>query len=548
MRALGWFFAVLGVFGLFAWFFGYLVLTQVVQLPDVPGWFHAVGGLSALLVAAWLFLDWGSLSTLGNDQTVGRSFTAGLLLLVGMCIAIAANVVGHRYDKKWDFTASKQFSLADQSLQTARGLDRAVDMVVFFPAGTAEESNFKELVEGYTDESTFISVSYHDPFTDIMAVTKEGITSQYGTVIVRAGATEERITSGFGEEELTNALIKVTSDTTHTVCAVTGHGEADVNDNSGPEGMGVVFGKLAKQNYTIRAVELLKEQPTPETCEAVVLPGPRTDLLPSELDRLAEYVTAGGRLVVMLEPTLTPQTAADMSRYGVVVGDDIVLAPMRQLMDMGSTSIGLVGDSFEPHAITDKLKGLVGLPAARSVAAGPAIDGISVFELMNAGDGSWAEVNSLRDPTIPAQADAEERAENVPLAVAVEINEPAAVSVRRASLPITPVIDGAPVLVPAEPPPELADKAGGRVVILGSATFATNVLATYGLNGDLALNALGWSRGDEKAITIRADEGKKGKITVDIVGATVAGLLSFFLVPGLAVLGAVGTWMRRRQS
>ncbi len=550
MRALGWLFAVLGAFAVTAWLFGYLVLTQLTTSGDVPPWFHGIGGVGAILVAAWLFLDWGSLSQLGKDQTVGRSFTAGLLLLVGLGIAIAANVVGNRYDKKWDFTENKQYSLAEQSLTTARGLDRAVQLRAFFPTGTAGERNFKDLSERYSAETTFITVSYHDPYSDVLATNEEGITSPNGTVIVRAGERVERITSGFGEEELTNALIRVTSDVSHTLCAVTGHGEAEITDTSGPNGMGLVFARLESQNYTIRTLELLTEQPAPETCEAVVLAGPHTDLLPSELDRLAEYVTAGGHLFVMLEPMATPNTAADMSRYGVKMADDIVLAPGRELVGMGQTSIGLGGPDLAAHAITEKLRDLVAFPRARSVGAGPSIEGISVFELMNAGESSWAEVNSLADPTVPAQADASERAGNVPLAVAVEINDPAAVSTRLASAaPVAPS-EGAPVLAPivTEPPPDLADKAGGRVLIVGSAMFATNMLSSAGDNTDLALNGLAWVRGDTAAITIHANEQKKGKLTLDNVGMLVSGLLSVFVVPGLAVLGAVGTWMRRRQS
>lgn len=549
MRALGWLFAVLGFMAVSAWFLGFLVLSYVVDW-DVPAWFHGIGGVGALLMGAWLFLDWGSLSDLGRDQTVSRSFNAGLLLLVGLGIGVAANVVGNRYDKKWDFTENKKFTLADESLSTAKNLDKEVEVVAFFPGGSAEENNFRELIEGYTDESTLIKVSWHDPYSDPVGASREGITSPYGTVIVRAGGVEERITSGFGEEELTNALVKVTAGTTHSLCAVTGHGEFDIQDEASPDrGAGLVFGKLLKQNYTIKALNVLQEQPTPEACEALVLAGPRQDLLPSELDRLAEYVTAGGRLVVFLDPTMAPATAADMSRYGVVVGNDIVLDPVRQLMDMGQTSVGLMGDSFATHPITDKLTGLVGLPATRSVASGPAIPGLTVTELMHTGSDGWAEQNSLLDGSA-AQPDATEKQGEVSLAVAVEVTDPSAVPVHREAASVVPTADGVPALTPvvSEPPPQLTDKEGGRVVVFGSALFASNALATYGLNSDLALNAVGWSRGDDKAITIRTKEGAKGKITVTVLDGLIAALVSIFVVPGIAVAGAVGTWMLRRQN
>lgn len=549
MRALGWLLAVLGFMAVSAWLLGLLILSFIVEW-DAPGWYHGIGGVGGLLIGAWLVLDWGSLSQLGKDQTVGRSFNAGLLLLVGAAIGVALNVVGNRYDKKWDFTENKKFTLADESLSTAKNLDKEVEVVAFFPGGSPEENNFRELVEGYTDESTLIKVSWHDPYSDPVAASREGITNAYGTVIVRAGEVEERISSGFGEEELTNALIKVTSSTTHSLCSVTGHEEFDIRDEASPDrGAGLVFGKLLKQNHTIKDITLLAEQPTPEACEAVVLAGPRMELLPSELDRLAEYVTAGGRLVVFLDPTMVPATAADMNRYGVVVGNDMVLDPVRQLMDMGTTSIGLMGDSFGEHPITDKVRGLVGIPAARSVAAGPAIPGLTVTELAHSGPEGWAEVNSLVDGSA-AQPDGTEKIGNVSLAVAVEVTDPSAVPVHREAASVVPTTEGAPVVAPVatEPPPQLTDQEGGRVVVFGSALFASNALAGYGLNADLALNAVGWSRGDEKAITIRSKEGAKGKITVTVVDALISALVSVFVVPGIAVAGAVGTWMARRRA
>ena len=89
-RALGWLFGLLGFFLLA------ICGLSFVFLDDPPLPFKIVGGLGALMMASWLFLDWGSLRNLGRDQTVLRSTTASFAALLALGIVVTANVVVHR--------------------------------------------------------------------------------------------------------------------------------------------------------------------------------------------------------------------------------------------------------------------------------------------------------------------------------------------------------------------------------------------------------------------------------------------------------------------
>jgi ABC-type uncharacterized transport system involved in gliding motility auxiliary subunit len=86
------------------------------------------------------------------------------------------------------------------------------------------------------------------------------------------------------------------------------------------------------------------------------------------------------------------------------------------------------------------------------------------------------------------------------------------------------------------------------VVVFGDSDFARNQFGAFGLNSDLLLNAIGWSADDTTQLTIRANEAKVGKLDAGLIPVSVAVLVAMFAVPGLAVLGAVGTYMRRRSQ
>ena len=548
MRAIGWLFAVLGAICTLVYLAGMsLVWTKL--LDSMPTPFHAVGLGGLTCIGLWLFLDWGSLSNLGKDQTVGQSFTAGFILLLALSVAVGVNVVGLRYDHRWDLTENKKYSLSQQSIDIVAGLDREVKVIAFFVKGSPEESNFRELLRGYTEQSTLLKVEYHDPYSNPLLAEQEGIQSAAGVAIIRSDVSEQRVEFDFDEENLTNAIIKVTSSRSHTLCVVTGHGEGAADDTYEPTGYGTVFERLKKQNYNVQSIKLLDEPPRPESCEVLVLAGPQSDLVPAELDRVAAYVAAGGRLLALLNPIDAPGTAADMDRYGVKLGNDVIVEgdPYRQVAGGGPTWVVLDSASFSGHPITDKLKGPSILPLARSVSKGPEGAGLTVTELARTTDASWAETDLEQgEGEVAAPDEGIDIVGKVPAMVAVEVADPRAIPLARAPVADPSAVPGL-ALPTAEPAAVLPTAAGGRVVVIGDSDFASNQFANTGVNQDLLMNAVAWMVDETGQLSIRANEAKKGRLDVGVLQAFAAAAVGLLVVPGLAVMGAVGTYVRRRK-
>ncbi|MCK6503002.1 GldG family protein [Myxococcota bacterium] len=583
MRSWSWILGFLGGLGVLA-FLAYAAFVDRVETP-----YAVAGGAALALVIAWVALDRQALQQALTARGARYSATASLLVLVVGAIAVALNVLAARYDERLDLTSSQRFSLSAQTDEVLAGLAQEIEVLAFFPAGSAEESTFKDLVEGYESRSPLVEVHFHDPLREPFVAEQHQVTSSWGTVIVRPAQSEgqavaafgapdggsQRLESDFGEEALTNAIIRATSGERHQVCAVSGHGELDPEDSQDATGLGVAVGRLTAQNYTLRSFNLVREGGVPEDCGLVLVADPQTDLLAAELEHLAAWVAGGGSMLVLLDPTHAPGFAADLDRYGLRVGQDIVVEenPKYQLVGGDPTYLVLDRESLPPHPLTEDVTGMAVLRVARSVGIGSAVPGVEVQVLARTTPYGWAET-TLDGMTAPAPDDGD-IVGNVPLAALAEVTDPTGLRVGSRALgepgpagvlplpaapaePAAPPVEAAPAepaappveaapAEPAAPPVELPRKAGGKVLVFGDSDFAANELLAQGNNQDLFLNAVAWLVGEEDQVSIRPNAAASASLSMNLLQGLGVWLLCLLVVPGTAIGMALATWRKRRS-
>ncbi|NOY27368.1 MAG: GldG family protein [Oligoflexia bacterium] len=541
MKAWSWILGFIGGAGVLA-FLAYAVFVDTIQTP-----YAVAGGVALALIATWVALDWGQLQHTLRARGTRHNTNATLLVIVVGAIAVAVNVLASRYDDRVDLTASQRFALSEQTLKVLGGLDQDVDVLAFFLAGSPEESAFRDQIEGYTNASDHIQLVLHDPVREPLAAEQNHITSSTGTVVLKVGDSTQRLESDFGEEALTNGLIRVTSGKQHPVCAISGHGELDISDQQSPNGLGMAVSKLEGQNYTVRSVELLREGGVPDDCDLVLVADPRTDLLPPERERLAAYVAGGGALLVLLDPNHAPDFAADMDRYGIRVGDDIVVEsnPKYQLVGGDPTYLVLDSESFSPHDITKGVVGMALFRVARSVGIGSEVAGIKVSVLARTSPYGWAE--TTLDGVTEPKPDGGDTVGNVPLIALAEVTDPAAITVGSRALGSDAAGATAVPLAPQnKTTADIPRKAGGRIVVFGDSDFAVNELLPQGNNQDLLLNTIAWMVGEDDQVSIRPNGAGSGLLTMNFIQSLGVWLLCLLVVPGITIGMAIGTWRRRR--
>ena len=130
-----------------------------------------------------------------------------------------------------------------------------------------------------------------------MAAQRYGI-DRLGTVILARGDDVERLEEDqIDEEALTNALVRLTSGVTRTVCFTTGHEERRVDDED-LLGLAAVTFKLTQQGTVVKPIQVLRDGGVPADCDTVVVADPQVEPVPQERSR--RHTPPGGGIDFLL--------------------------------------------------------------------------------------------------------------------------------------------------------------------------------------------------------------------------------------------------------
>ncbi len=442
---------------------------------------------------------------------------AAVYVLVVLTAVVILNLLADRYNKSYDATANKRYSLSEQTTKIVKGLKQPAT-ITYYDQGTRFQ-RAKDLLDEYTNLSPKVHVDFVDPDKNPQKAREAGIKS-YGTALVEVGANREEAKS-MTEEGITGAIIRAVKHTTRTVCFLTGSGEHQIDD-SDRNGFSRFKDLLGKDNYQAQSVDLLGKAEVPSDCTVLVVGGPTRDYQQPEVDAIKKYVEDGGRALFMLDAPLKLGRAevADndalsnlLASWGVTLQKDLILDlnPIGQLLGVGP-QVALVR-TYDSHAIVNELKGMAtGFPLSRSLDVKSA-DKTSVQKLFSSSDTSLA-TNDLNSPKVDA-------------------NDP-----KNRKGPLTIAAAGTYATGKQD--------SQGRFVVVGSSSWAANSFINFNGNSDLALNSVDWLASDEDLISIRPKEPEDRRITMTRAQLTWVRSTSQFLLPLVVVFAGVSVWWKRR--
>src|SRR5579862_7089637 len=105
-----------------------------------------------------------------------------MYILVILCIVAVGNVLANRYNKSYDSTANKRYSLSEQTSKIVKGLTQPVT-ITYFDKTTGFQTG-KDLLDRYATLSPEVKLDYVDPDKNPQAARLAGI-SKYGTTVVQ---------------------------------------------------------------------------------------------------------------------------------------------------------------------------------------------------------------------------------------------------------------------------------------------------------------------------------------------------------------------------
>jgi ABC-type uncharacterized transport system involved in gliding motility auxiliary subunit len=483
-----------------------------------------------------------------NRRQLVRTGTLSASVLLMAALLLIVNYLGWKYHHRADWTGSHLYTLSEKSENVLGQLKRDVRFVVFLAPDNPLYEPVTELLSHYDAASQRVTVQIVDPAKNPVEAAR--LQSEYGTsaagVFVVSGKDRRAIDSadlaefdysgmqmgqppqmtGFkGEQLFTGAILQLEEGRKPKVLFTTGHGERSLDDRE-VHGLDSIQQILGPDNFELEEWASLGKPAVPAGTDLVVVAGPTSAFLKPELDALTAYLNGGGRMLVMVDPTL-PQTAgpglvptgleAWLAGYGVKLGEDIVVDPANTLPSYSAQVF--FSNDFGDHPITKPLSQArvpVLLNLARSVAKGNAA-GLTVSELLKSSGEGWGETGLAHLETVGK--DAADVAGPVTLAVAVEGG-------------------GA----------GNAGKKPLRLVVFGDSDFATNQLVQGNpANAVLLANSLNWLAERESLLTIPPK--KTESVRLSLTGGQMRSLylLTLLLLPGIAVVLGAYVYTRRRR-
>jgi len=449
-------------------------------------------------------------------QTKYAVYATVYILIVIAAVAVA-NILADRYNKSFDATSNKRYSLSDQTAKIVKGLKQDATITYFDQSTRFREG--KDILDQYANLSRKVRVEYVDPDKNPQLAREAGIRS-LGTAVVQIGAKKEEAKS-MTEEGITGAFIRDLKSNTRTVCFVTGSGEHQPDDRD-REGLSGFKDLLTKDNYESKAIDLLQKAEVPTDCTTLVVAGPTRNYEQPEVDAIKKYVEDGGRALLMLDPPLKlgRSEIADndaltnlLQSWGVTLSKDLILDlnPIGQLAGLGP-QVALV-TSYSSQPIVNEMKGTAtGFPLSRSMEIKNA-DKTSVQKLFDSSNSSLA-TNNLSSAE-------------------VNINDP-----KNKKGPLT--------IAAAGTYNTGKENSQGRFVVVGSSSWVANRFINFNGNNDLALNAINWLASDEDLISIRPKQQEDRRITMTRAQLNMVRLTSQFVLPLVVVVAGVGVWWKRR--
>jgi ABC-type uncharacterized transport system involved in gliding motility auxiliary subunit len=419
------------------------------------------------------------------------------------------NFVGYRHHKRFDLTTEKLYSLSDQTRKVISGLQTDVKVLKF---SKQPDQELADRMAEYRTFSKHISYELVDPQAKL-EVARQYKVQAMDDVIVAAGDRTERLTQS-GEQDLTNAILKVTRDKPKTICFIEGHGEKQLA-GAERDGFNTADKKLKDENYQTKAINLVSSNEVPPECSVVVDAGPTKTFFPQEAAMIGKYLDSGGKALLLVDPETEPGLADVLKAWNIGLGKDLVLdvSGVGRLFGTGP-AIPMV-QTYGSHPITrDMTRSATFFPEARSVNVLEAGKGEpSTTELLKTTEASWAETSLDKKGEKFEFNEGQDRKGPISLGVAAS--------------------------------KKIGDKEA-RLVVIGDSDFASNAGFNFQGNGDLFLNSVNWLAQEEDLIAIRPKNPADRKVTMTDGQQRMLFWFTVLFMP-LAVIGTGAyVWWKRR--
>lgn len=454
-----------------------------------------------------------------KDTVAARQARYGATALLYTIIVIAVLIIINwlaqmpRFNKTFDTTSNKRFTLSQETLKILKNLKSDATITYFDKTSNFDQA--KGILDRYKNASPKVHVQYIDYEKQPTMARAYGLRFG-GTAYVEIGQRREEAKT-LNEEGITGAFLKDLKGV-RKVCFVQGSGERRLDDTQ-ETGLSAFKTLLQRDNYEADSITLLDKTAVPSDCTVLVVAGPQSDYTANEVMAVKNYIEGGGRAMILLDPPLdfgrehiAPNTALVdlLNSWGVTEDSDLVLEqnPIGQLFNIGP-EMPLI-TNYESQPIVNDLKEATGLPITRSLEVKNG-DKTTVDKLFSTTNQAIA-TSHLDTPDLGKYQDKK-----------------------------GPFVLGAAITYNTGKP-----NSSGRVVVIGTSAFLDNGTIGFQGNRDLALNTINWLSSDEDLISIRPKEPEDRRLNVNQRQMTTFFYSDIVVIPLIIIAGGIAIFLKRR--
>lgn len=487
---------------------------------------HLAGGGSLVLFSLAFNLG-GVWSSLGARSTrYGANAVLYTVIFLGILVLI--NIVANTHPVRKDLTEGGLFSLSDQSKKVLDKLEEDVQALGFFQA--AKGTALDDLLKNYANYSPRFTYEFIDPVKNPEKANKHEVTTT-DVLVIKCGDRETKI-PGVSEEDITNAILKVANPSKKKIRFLTSHGERDLAGEE-EQGYWVAQKALENENYEVLPLELYMIDEVPADTDVLVIASPEKPLEKNELEAIERYIDQGGNALVLMDPGTSPGMDEFLAKWGVKVGNNVVVDQVFRLFYGPSLGVDPVVASYGDHEITREFRNQTLFHLAQSVElAQPLPGGVTGVSLVRTSASSWAETDLERFFSKSEVARSEE-----------DLGGPVSLAVALTVEPKETAEDGDEEGNDAK---DADEKKEARLVVFGDAAFIDNEYIHKMYNADLFLNTVNWLAEEEALISIRPKTTRGSRVLMTPKETRDIFYMSVLILPEALLLFGLAIWWRRR--
>lgn len=250
------------------------------------------------------------------------SLAAFLIAILVLVVFVPINLIVSYYDKSFDMTPSKQYTLTDKTLELLKNTsDKNIEIFFLY-----DEYQLKHAKDSHDFLSLYNTLIQLDKYENIkveyffpdknptlieelnpsgaLSINKGDVFVRCDDVIKKIDATRlfqfdsnANLIGNSVEELISGAITVVTGGSLPTIYFLTGHGEMTINDNY------ATFASILKSdNYDVAELDLSYVDTVPDNAAILMLAGPQQDITSDERQKINEYCEKGGSLAFFIAP------------------------------------------------------------------------------------------------------------------------------------------------------------------------------------------------------------------------------------------------------